>query len=207
MMTPDQQVTYEHRSLFPDEPRMTRTNPTDETLRTAYEELCKSYHAIDDFRMKLLGLLPLASLAGVFLLNREALVAGSPASPSKELIAFGTIFAALFTAALFFYELRGIRRCHNLIEEGLHLEKQLGLGHGQFYVCTAEHNDPGRITSALNAKFAACTIYSLVFTAWFFSTLRFGFDVHTQTCALSAVLVGSILAVITCFVVRRLTST
>ena len=31
----------------------------------AYTEICKSYHAIDEFRMKLLGLLPLASLVGV----------------------------------------------------------------------------------------------------------------------------------------------
>ena len=35
----------------------------------AYSEVCKSYHAIDDFRMKLLGALPLASLVGIFLLD------------------------------------------------------------------------------------------------------------------------------------------
>ncbi|MCA1576672.1 MAG: hypothetical protein LC794_04825 [Acidobacteria bacterium] len=28
----------------------------------AYEEVCNSYHAIDDFRTKLLGILPIASL-------------------------------------------------------------------------------------------------------------------------------------------------
>jgi hypothetical protein len=43
-------------------------------LKTAYEEICTSYHAIDDIRMKLLGLLPIATGAGVFLLlNKDVL--------------------------------------------------------------------------------------------------------------------------------------
>lgn len=39
-----------------------------ENLRTVYKELCSSYRAVDDFRGKLLGFLPLASGTGVFLL-------------------------------------------------------------------------------------------------------------------------------------------
>ena len=38
-----------------------------ENVRTVYREPCTSYRAIDDFRMKLLGLLPLATGAGIFL--------------------------------------------------------------------------------------------------------------------------------------------
>ena len=34
-------------------------------LLAAYSEVCKSYHAIDDFRMKLLGFLPLASIVAI----------------------------------------------------------------------------------------------------------------------------------------------
>lgn len=41
-----------------------------ENLRTAYKELCNSYRAIDDFRAKLLGFLPLAT-GGVFLLHSK----------------------------------------------------------------------------------------------------------------------------------------
>ena len=37
-----------------------------ENLRTVYRELCSSYRAIDDFRTKLLGFLPLATGAGIF---------------------------------------------------------------------------------------------------------------------------------------------
>ena len=36
-------------------------------LRTAYQDVCSSYHAIDNFRAKLLGFLPLASGTGIFL--------------------------------------------------------------------------------------------------------------------------------------------
>ena len=39
----------------------------DENTLTAYKKLCTSYRAIDDFRAKLLGFLPLAT-GGVFLL-------------------------------------------------------------------------------------------------------------------------------------------
>jgi hypothetical protein len=70
--------------------------------------------------MKLLGTLPLASLIGVFLLNNDALLAAPMTVASHELIGFGAIFEGLFTVALFSYELRGIRRCHNLIREGQH---------------------------------------------------------------------------------------
>jgi hypothetical protein len=37
-------------------------------LKTAYQEFCNSYRAIDDFRAKLLGFLPLATWTGIFLL-------------------------------------------------------------------------------------------------------------------------------------------
>ncbi len=43
-------------------------------LQIQYEEVCRSYQAIADFRAKLIGLLPLASGAGIFLLLNDALV-------------------------------------------------------------------------------------------------------------------------------------
>jgi hypothetical protein len=59
---------------------------TDALLAT-YAEIGKSYHAIDDFRMKLLGLLPLTSVAGILLLNQDQPIlsgaAGTPAPSSR----------------------------------------------------------------------------------------------------------------------------
>jgi hypothetical protein len=42
-------------------------------LQSAYDQLCESYRAIDDMRMKLLGALPLATGTGIFVfLNKDA---------------------------------------------------------------------------------------------------------------------------------------
>ena len=40
-------------------------------LMDAYKEVCATYHRIDDFRAKLLGFLPVASGAGIFLLLKQ----------------------------------------------------------------------------------------------------------------------------------------
>jgi hypothetical protein len=45
-----------------------------ENTRTVYNQLCTSYHAIDDFRAKLLGLLPTGT--GIFLVIPELLKTG-----------------------------------------------------------------------------------------------------------------------------------
>jgi hypothetical protein len=42
-----------------------------ENLRAVYQQLCESYRAIDDFRTKLLGFLPLATATGMFFLITE----------------------------------------------------------------------------------------------------------------------------------------
>ena len=167
----------------------------------AYAEICKSYHAIDDFRMKLLGLLPLASLVGILLIDNTD-VLGS-AGTANELLGFAAVFASMLTLALFGYEVRGIQRCHSLINEGKHLEATLGVGHGQFHICEEEHR--GAPLRALNAKFIACVIYSLVFASWLFLALRYGFGWKTGACAISAAGAGIVIAVVTYLLVRKLT--
>src|SRR5262245_11829668 len=105
---------------------------SDEALLATYGEVCRSYHAIDEFRMKLLGLLPLASLIGVVLLDNDKVItnAVSPGTTQNELVRFAAVFAAALTFALFLYEVRGIRRSHNLVMEGKHLEALMGIDHG-----------------------------------------------------------------------------
>ena len=44
------------------------TSPDDDHAAEVYDRVCESYLAIDDFRMKLLGLLPVATGTGMFLL-------------------------------------------------------------------------------------------------------------------------------------------
>jgi hypothetical protein len=171
--------------------------PTDdkstERLLAAYAEVCNSYHAVDDFRAKLLGILPIASLAGILLVSdKSPLLDGK----TQQLIGFGSAFAAAFTLALFLFEIRGILRCHNLIERGRDLESALAVK-GQFHVCADQHraatsNKPERF---FNAKVAASVIYSLVFAAWLFMALRFSLGLHVVGCGLTAIAVGVLLAV------------
>jgi len=141
-----------------------------ENIRTVYNQLCTSYHAIDDFRAKLLGLLPTGT--GIFLLIPELLKAGIPkggggSQPdviqtlSLPIGAFGFVIAL----GLFFYELYGIRKCTYLIEVGKCLERKLGMS-GQF-----EHRAPG-IGGLINEPFAAGIIYPAVLGAWTFLALN-----------------------------------
>jgi hypothetical protein len=78
-----------------------------------YQRVCESYHAVDDFRMKLLGLLPVATGAGVFLLlsGKAELINNNVASAMGAIGVFGF----LFTLGLFCYELFGIKKCHYII--------------------------------------------------------------------------------------------
>jgi hypothetical protein len=162
-------------------------------LLTVYTEVCKSYQAVDDFRTKLLGFLPLTSLVGIFILNPDSMLSLQEIL-SKELLGFASIFAALLTLALFGYEVRGIRRSDHLITEGMHLEQQLGITHGQFHVCESEHRDAQRSSRVFNSKFLACVIYSVVFAAWLFLALRLGWGLTTLTCYKYAAVAGLILA-------------
>jgi len=137
-----------------------------ENIRAVYNQLCTSYHAIDDFRAKLLGLLPTGT--GIFLLVTELLKAGiqkggGGSQPdiiqtlSLPIGAFGFVIAL----GLFFYELYGIRKCAYLIEVGKSLERKLGMS-GQF-----EFRAPG-IGGLINEPFAAGIIYPAVLAAWTF---------------------------------------
>jgi len=199
----------------------TSSMPTDETINSGmglmntqsllglYQEICKSIHDVDDFRMKFLGLLPLTSLVGIFALGNNSLFA-TQTSESKRLIAFISIFAAVLTLSLFIYEIRGILRCHDLIIRGKEIEELLG-AKGQFYVCVEEHackkqgkDWTERANNFFDAKLAACVIYSTVSTAWIFTALHFGFGVTIPYCTFWALGIGLSIGLGTFFFVKRL---
>jgi hypothetical protein len=87
---------------------------TPDSLRAAYASVCDAYHKIDDFRAKLLALLPLASGTGILLLLSQD-------AKSENLIAVGVIGLGA-TVGLSLYEVRCIRRCRTLINAGMRLE-------------------------------------------------------------------------------------
>ena len=180
-----------------------------EILVKSYEEICRSYHSIDEFRTRLLGLLPFSSLVGIFLLDPEKM---GPATrmPPTELFGFAALFAALLTLALFGYEIRGMRRTHTLITEGFHLEQQLGITHGQFHICMErkchDESDDNPFVKFFDSKLIACFIYSTVLIAWLYISLRLGFETQLPkgTCALWASVAGLIVGFLVFLSVRKL---
>jgi hypothetical protein len=129
-----------------------------------YGELCTSYRAIDDFRAKLLSLLPLVSGSGMFLLLNETLPNPGKHAFSLPLLAIGT-FGLTITLGLFVYEIYGIRKCDALIDAGRCLERSLGIEDGQF------RRRPRSVLHIINEPLAAGVIYPAVLAAWLFLAL------------------------------------
>jgi hypothetical protein len=129
--------------------------PAPDDLREVYQELGTAYHAIEDFRGKLLGLLPFvtaSSFAATFL--------GDPttkASLLKLVLSFG-LLGALVTLGLFMHELNNLRRLEWLRREGYELEKRMNLDGYGFFAPQPE--------SLFNARNAAGLIYSTTFAGW-----------------------------------------
>jgi hypothetical protein len=138
-------------------------SPQDEQLKV-YEQLCNSYRAIDDFRAKLLGFLPLATGTGAFLLITDQAKIVSMQNLFKPIGLFGLVI----TLGLFFYELYAIKKCTRLIEVGKELEKNvLGVSNGQF-----ARRPPG-VALLINEPLAASLIYPAVLAAWTFLAFAF----------------------------------
>ncbi len=126
-----------------------------ENVRLAYQELCKSYQAIVDFRAKLLGFLPLASGASFFALL------GNGKDPVPYYAWVAGLFGFSITLGLFFYELRGLQRSTVLERTGRELEAALGLAAGQFTV------EPSvSLHGLVGARGAAWLIYPTVLAGW-----------------------------------------
>jgi hypothetical protein len=126
-----------------------------ENLRLAYQELCKSYQAIADFRAKLLGFLPLASGASFFALL------GNGKDPVPYYAWTAGLFGFAITLGLFFYELRGLQRSAALEHTGRALEAALGLANGQFTL-----QPTANLHGLVDARAAAWLIYPSVLAGW-----------------------------------------
>jgi len=137
-------------------------------LRVAYEQLCNSYRAIDDFRAKLLGFLPLVTGGGVILLASQALKANQFLLPAG-------LFGFAVTVGLLAYELFGIKKCHALLLAGEDLERQMGLPVGEKGKGPAGQfvRRPPHLLRIVNEPFAAAAIYPAVMAVWIYLAFFF----------------------------------
>ena len=162
MSTEENHILIDEGKSMPDE---NRTKPRKEDLTAVYQQLCSSYRAIDDFRAKLLGFLPLASGAGIFLLLDDAITDPAKSNIVKEFLLPLGIFGFVVTLGLFSYEIYGIRKCGALIKAGKQLECLLSIKHGQF------NKRPREVAGFINEPFAAGIIYPAVLAAWTYLAL------------------------------------
>jgi hypothetical protein len=149
--------------------------PTGDLKKAVYQELCDSYRAIDDFRMKLLGLLPMATAAAFLILlnplsgvrkdEQSGLTIG--AIPLGQVLTPIGIFGFVVTLGLFLYEIHGIRKCHHLIARGQDIEQRLLAIPGQFL------DRPRAVAGVINEPISAGIIYSAVLAAWAYVALIF----------------------------------
>lgn len=152
-------------------------------LRAVYQETCKSYHAIDDFRAKLLGVLPLVSGGGLVVLLKDVKLDSGEA---RYLLPIGFL-GAVVTLGLFAYEIYGIRKCHALIQAGIRLERSLN-------ICGHFRTRPREVARFIDEPFAAGMIYPAVLGAWVYLALIAALPSALLTGAISVVvfLVGFI---------------
>jgi hypothetical protein len=122
----------------------------------AYTEVCRSYHAVDDFRAKLMALLPFTSGTGGTFLLAQSQGNGNIAAYLGPIGLFGV----LVTLGLFFYELRGLDICGKLIKAGENLENELKLDYGQFKSKLEEN--------VIGAEAAGYTVYLSVLLGWIY---------------------------------------
>lgn len=136
--------------------------PDPGSVRAVYEEVCRAHAGITDFRTKLLGLLPLASGAGISLL-----VLGEDAGNRLHYLFPLGLFGSLVALGLYFYELRGIQLCKVLRERGRQLEQAFLLPSGADGAFSGRPRARGRY---IGAEAAGHIIYSAVIGAWGYVT-------------------------------------
>jgi hypothetical protein len=155
---------------------------TADNARLVYEQVCQSYRAVDDFRMKLLGLLPLASGGGIILLVQVVRVESRP-----FVLPLG-LFGFLIAFGLFLFEIYGIKKCHALIKAGQALEARLVSG--QFA------GRPPAAWKFANEPIAAGVIYPAVMAAWCYVALVFATDRAVCLAATATVFVAGLVSTV-----------
>lgn len=133
--------------------RRAAAKPDPDTLRMAYQEVCKSHAGIADFRAKLLALLPIVSGAGAFVGFEKF------SGPQRWLLGPIGLFGIAATLGLFVYELRGIEDCTMLRQRGKRIEAELGVD-GQFALWP-----PGK-RGVVDEIGAGWIVYTAVLASW-----------------------------------------
>ena len=138
---------------------MSGRGPDDDraAMLAVYAQVGDNYRAIDDLRLRLLALLPLATGTGILVLLGSHSVSAPIGVPTG-------IFGMLVTVSLYFYELHGVEKCAHFIHRGAQLEQDLDVP-GSFA------QRPHHIFGVVSELLPSMLIYPASFAGWLFLAL------------------------------------
>jgi hypothetical protein len=132
-------------------------------ILAVYAEVSNNYRAIDELRLKLLALLPLATGTGILVfLGRNG--AGRSVDASAYVAVPVGVFGIVATMSLYFYELHGVEKCAHFIHRGDLIERQLDV-RGSF------RNRPHHIFGVVSELLPTMIIYPASLATWLFVAL------------------------------------
>jgi hypothetical protein len=169
-------------------------------ILAVYAEVSNNYRAIDELRLKLLALLPLATGTGIVVFLGRGGSAPGAGAPAHVAVPIG-LFGMVATVSLYFYELHGVEKCAHFIQRGDLIERQLDV-RGSF------RNRPHHIFGVVSELLPTMIIYPASFATWLFVALSamrqqwFGLDVRLLVTG-AATLLAVVASVATVLVMER----
>lgn len=139
--------------------------PTQDWLEMEYQEIGKRYLTMQDFRLKLLGFLPLVS-SGLFLLIGKD---GTP--PQAELLLPIGLFGLFITLGCALFEIRVFRIHAALVHRGRSIESELNV-EGMYHIASSSA-DPSPVGTYFKTRYASAVIYLTTLLAWGYLAFAF----------------------------------
>jgi hypothetical protein len=147
------------------------------SMLAVYAQVGENYRQIDDLRLRLLALLPLATGTGLLVL-----LGGHSVSAAIDVPA--GVFGMVATLSLYFYELHGVEKCAHYIYRGASLENDLVVP-GSFT------NRPHQIFGVVSELLPSALIYPASFAGWLFLALYQAGPVVRSVVTVTVLLAGA----------------
>jgi len=156
--------TYEDKKPLPAlrSPSSQLTPERQAVLLALYAEVCGGWRTLTDVRFKLLGLLPIVSVAVLITLLSASHGSGALAPVERTAVA---ILGLLLTAAIRLYDLRNTDLYNDLVGRGRQIEAELGIHTGHF---RGRPNSRGWIQHDVAVR----AVYALSALAWLLAALQ-----------------------------------
>jgi hypothetical protein len=159
------------------------------SIFAVYAQVSENYRAVDDLRLRLLALLPLATGAGILVLlgsHNVAAVIGVPVG----------VFGMIATVSLYFYELHGVEKCAHYIDRGVQLEDDLD-------VPGAFTNRPHQIFGVVSELLPAALIYPASFAGWLFLAIYHAGPAVRSLATIAVFVAGATVSIVMITVMER----